>query len=889
MSTNDNPQMNSLFSEEELQKTDPLMMQADKLEPVICLGKTFESDDARRKYFRDELRKKLPELKQIEGFPIGEDEDIIKLSDPPYYTACPNPWLNDFIAEWEEEKKQLTEEGKRSDDFEVKEPYAADVSEGKNNPIYNAHSYHTKVPHPAIMRYILHYTQPGDIIFDGFCGTGMTTVAANMCNSSVAVGELNQANTSVGTRHSICSDLSPIASLIAAGYNTKFNSKQFEYKANEILDKVEKELGWMYETEVDGEKYNITSTVWSTELICPHCGNKETVWNLAVDEKDKRIRNTYICPNCSATKTKREMSIAMETRFDTLINNTINIATSVPVRISYRLNDSQSIKTKQVEIYDIDLLRKIDDYNISIEKVATQRMPMGDESRRNDKFGITHTHQFYTKRSFIILSRIYDFVKENPFLLAWFTSCLTSTTKMNRFRFSGTGINSGTLYIPSLSLEFTPFETLRRKISAFVSTYYEGKQNGVISISSAISLLNIASDSIDYMFIDPPFGANLAYSELNSIWETWMRVKTNTKTEAIVNRTQEKDLFAYQSLMNASLKEFYRILKPGKWLTMEFSNTSASVWNSIQNALQGVGFVVANVSALDKKQGSFKAVTTTTAVKQDLVITCFKPSVSITKQFESHANTHANVWDFTTELLLHLPIHTTHEYKTAVVVERSPKILYDKLIAYYVQHGYPVPLDAHDFQEGLRERYKEIDGMFFTYEQAAEYLEKKKSAPEMAPMGLIVSDEANGIQWLKNQLMKPQTYQEIQPEWMQAIGIGTVRKNDIIPELKQLLEENFIEESDGKWRLPNIQDDKDLEALRTKTLLREFKIYVEAADKPKARIKEARVEALRAGFKQCYVDKDFETIVKVGNKIPENLRDEDEVLLQFYDIALNKM
>lgn len=46
-----------------------------------------------------------------------------------------------------------------------------------------AHAYHTKVPHPAIMRYILHYTQPGDIVFDGFCGTGMTGVAAQLCGS----------------------------------------------------------------------------------------------------------------------------------------------------------------------------------------------------------------------------------------------------------------------------------------------------------------------------------------------------------------------------------------------------------------------------------------------------------------------------------------------------------------------------------------------------------------------------------------------------------------------------------------------------------------------------------------------------------------------------------
>lgn len=71
--------------------------------PVTCLGMTFENDEARRAHFTEELRKKLqdPEFRKIEGFPIGSDEDILNLSDPPYYTACPNPWIADyFIAEW---------------------------------------------------------------------------------------------------------------------------------------------------------------------------------------------------------------------------------------------------------------------------------------------------------------------------------------------------------------------------------------------------------------------------------------------------------------------------------------------------------------------------------------------------------------------------------------------------------------------------------------------------------------------------------------------------------------------------------------------------------------------------------------------------------------------
>lgn len=67
--------------------------------PVECLGMTFDNDEKRREYFTGLLREKLkdPEFRKIEGFPIGEDEDILNLSDPPYYTACPNPFIGQFV------------------------------------------------------------------------------------------------------------------------------------------------------------------------------------------------------------------------------------------------------------------------------------------------------------------------------------------------------------------------------------------------------------------------------------------------------------------------------------------------------------------------------------------------------------------------------------------------------------------------------------------------------------------------------------------------------------------------------------------------------------------------------------------------------------------------
>lgn len=116
--------------------------------PVTVLGITFSNDEERRAYFREQLRAKLPELRNIEGFPIGSDDDIVNLSDPPYYTACPNPWLNDFIAEWEQEKLQLEAEGKRHANVVVNEPYAHPVRKKKEQ----CNIYRSFLPHKSTTR-----------------------------------------------------------------------------------------------------------------------------------------------------------------------------------------------------------------------------------------------------------------------------------------------------------------------------------------------------------------------------------------------------------------------------------------------------------------------------------------------------------------------------------------------------------------------------------------------------------------------------------------------------------------------------------------------------------------------------------------------------------------
>jgi DNA modification methylase len=861
--------------------------------PVFCLGKTFHSEEERRAYFRNELRIKLPELKTIEGFPIGEDEDIINLSDPPYYTACPNPWLNDFIAEWEMEKENIKG---RKKDFHVDEPYASDVSEGKNNPIYNAHTYHTKVPHPAIMRYILHYTQPGDIILDGFAGTGMTGVAGQICGTPDSVFKYkletefkSQFNKSVfwGTRNVICSDLSPVATLIAANYNSVIDPDLIERELTEIIDKVLNTFKWCYETKhhVNGKVGEINYMVWSEVFSCPNCNSEVIFYERAVNS-DGTVNEEFNCSKCNSTLTKRISGKLKETVYDFELNKTVSINKFIPVLINYSIGGK--IFEKKPDEDDLNVIAKINSIDI-IKWLPKIKIFEGDKTGEPIRMGITHVNQLFFKRTLLLLSEIKSYCQTKQHHL-WFNSQLVNISKLNRYRpgvsFPYNPLN-GTYYIASQLSEANVFTAYKNKVKKLVKAYSLLNSNNPISTNSATEL-PIRNESVDYIFTDPPFGANIMYSELNLLAESWIKVLTNNKDEAIENKTQKKSTLSYQDLMTKCFKEYHRILKPGKWMTVEFSNTSAAVWNSIQTALQREGFIIANVAALDKQQGSFNAVTNTTSVKQDLIISCYKPSIEFESKFKMLQGDMA-IWDFITEHLHHLPVHIKKDNSTTAIIERSPKILFDRLITFYLMRGLPVPIDARDFQEGLKQRFIERDGMYFTAEQAAEYDEKKAKTPIFVQLSLIVTNESDAIEWLKERLRKEaQKYQDIMPDF--RIATQSLRKGDTLPELQDILNESFIQETDGNWRTPDPNEAKDREALRTKVLLKEFTGYVTAINQPKAKkLKEVRVEALRAGFKNSWEQKDFKTIITLGDKIPQNILLEDEQLLMYYDIAKDRI
>lgn len=924
--------------------SDLFQSHAAKSGPVECLGQTFPTDEARREYYLKLLAEKLkdPAFRKVEGFPIGSDEDILALSDPPYYTACPNPFIEEFVRRC----------GKSYDSSVSysKEPFAADVSEGKNDPIYNAHSYHTKVPHKAIMRYILHYTQPSDVVFDGFCGTGMTGVAAQLCGDRSVVTSLGyrveadgtilqprqedgkttwKAFSKIGARHAVLNDLSTAATFIAYNYNTQVDSLDFDAQAKRVLGGVEKNLGWMYETKhTDGvAKGRINYTVWSDVFTCPECAGEVVFWDAAVDQVGKQILDEFKCPHCSAQITKRSLDRAWTTLFDESIKQTVRQAKQVPVLINYSVGKSRFEKTP--DEFDLQLVEMIASKPVG-DWHPSERMMEGGESRRNDPIGMTHVHHFFTQRNLHIISRLMRQVTDeaaSPLLKLALLDCFSVLTRMSRFRAPAwfdkstgpmKGWTAGTLYVPSLQGEQNVFNAFAEKVEMIRRAYNAALKNQCVTTGHNASI-TMPANSADYVFFDPPFGANINYSELNFLWESWLKVITNNKPEAIENKAHKKSLDDYRHLMTACFAEAYRILKPGRWMTIEFSNTQASVWNAIQIALQEAGFVVANVSALDKKQGSFKAVTTTTAVKQDLVISAYKPNGGLEDRFAKAGGSEDSVWDFVRTHLSYLPTVKVKAGDLEFIAERDPRIIFDRMVAWFVRHNFPVPMSTREFQAGLTQRFADRDGMVFLAEQVAEYDRKRAQVAQAPQMEMFVSDERSAIDWLTDFLKRrPSTYQEVHTDFISQLGAGW-KKHESKPELAALLEDNFIQydgtgevpsqihsylstnhkdlrgleknspslvaKAKDRWYVPDPNKAQDLEKKREKALLKEFDHYRAFTGR---RLKEFRLEALRAGFRAAWGNKEYQTIIDIAKKVPDEALQEDEKLLTLYDLALTR-
>jgi len=458
----------------------------------------------------------------------------------------------------------------------------------RNTAFYNAHSYHTKVPPEAIMPFVDHYSRPGDVILDPFCGSGMTGVAALLSN-----------------RKAILSDLSVAATHLAFNHTRPCDPEQLVAAFDALASELQDEFRQLYACESGDSPGYVYYTLWSRDAVCQHCEHPFPLWD-CIDRKTGRMPSTLTCPRCKRTMRKHSL------RYDG----------NRPVLLNYK--DAQGNRRERpptvresAQLQHQQVPEELWFPHVEVE----QSREMYIRSALHLQ-GIRTVADFYTPRNLHALSRLWERIQDvsevriRSALAFAFTNTAWHGTRMRRFNArGGQRPLTGTLYIPQLSSEVNVLEVMRNKVRQLRS-YYQGlgERKGplpAIQLGSATKLSAIPDNSIDYVFTDPPFGSNIFYADCNLIWESWLGGLTRMEEEAVVNRSRDvsrggKTIADYEVLMRQSLEEINRVLKPGAWATLVFHNTNPDVWRALQNAAEGAGFRIDEATSLNRRQQSHK-------------------------------------------------------------------------------------------------------------------------------------------------------------------------------------------------------------------------------------------------------------------------------------------
>jgi DNA modification methylase len=696
------------------------------------------------------------------------------------HTFGPNPTIGAFIAKY-------------GRPYDPQEPYersafATPVKAGKNTAIYNAHSYHTKVPPQGIEPYIEHYTRPGDIVLDPFCGSGMTGVAA------LKLG-----------RRVILNDLSPAATHIAYNYCSPVDVAALKREFERIEEAVKEEFDWLYGTTCDrcGGPATIQYTIWSDVFECAECATELILWNLAFDPETDTLAETFQCPSCGREWRKAQLRrLRVE-----------------PVRTCYECQGKCKPRRQERAIREAELMLLADIDRRAIPYwYPTAPLDPGSEMYLRGALhlrGLESVDQLYTKRSLWAMARLWHEIAQTgdvtirARLQASFTASCLLVSRMRRYRAGGFGGNimSGVIYLPSLNLDASVRRVWHAKFDDILKAAQElqafvGPAQAILLTGSATDLHLVSDNCADYVFTDPPFGSNLFYADLNFLWEAWLGQFTDSAKEAVVNRSKKdgKSLANYTELMSESFREMHRVLKPGRWASVVFHNSDDRVWKAIQGAAEAAGFDLVNAMVFDKEQRSFKGIRGEKGLEG---VTNFDIVLNLHKRGEAQPAAQPEAQERIEELIVaavqkHLSDGPAPDYRTG-------QYLHSLAIRTLLNERISVELTWAQLEVILEREFRHVNCHW--------YLPKEAVAP--SGHGFLVRSDAAAVAWLEHMLAaNPQTEADLIPQWQIAtLGAGS----KINSPLEALLRDNFWpEDATGAWTVPTAAQREILRRRRAK-------------------------------------------------------------------------
>jgi len=422
----------------------------------------------------------------------------------------------------------------------------------------------------------------------------------------------------------------------------------------------------------------------------------------------------------------------------------------------------------------------------------------------------------------------------HPFV---FSSILLNTSMMYQYRVNlKGGTAKGTYYLPPSTQNMNVWRSYEDKFNGIITGLKQlsiDQSDIVISTESATNLSKIHSSSVDHIFTDPPYSWKVQFGELNFLWEAWLAFDTNWHDEEIiVNEVRSKGEADWAKMMLKSMGECYRVLKPGRWLSL-YHDTSEGTWALVQDIMAEVGFLIDKSEEalfIDTGQKAWKQIVADKVSKRDLVINFRKPKPreliadnTITGN-EDEPTFNEKVCSIISEYLESHPGATKDR-------------IYDEVVSRMVRSG---SMEAHNFDELLCQVADEVKqpvmkdlfrpedpNLFGTHEVSRWYLQETESDKADAAESAKEDAAANKIATFMEKYLEKNPHQEgVHYSDLFEYYVYTL-KDKPRRSLAEWLLDYFYKTESGTYRLPASEEEEQLKAEgRAKGINRRIRRYV---------------------------------------------------------------
>lgn len=448
--------------------------------------------------------------------------------------------------------------------------------------MYAMHKYWSKKPHNVVARYIRQFSQPGDIVLDTFCGSGITVVESVKSR-----------------RRAIGVDINPSAVAATRMALEHIDIPTLQTSFERLREAVSAAIDTLYQTD------------------CPRCGNPAAIATHTIWEQQQPREIWVSCSACACSRTiktpterdgQAALFPALPPRWypQTYLweNGRINARTGMTIADLFtpRALSALSLLLQHIREIDGQDIRAVLEFCFSAALAQTSKMVFVIR-RRGKTRGVARSNKAEVG-SWVIG---YWLPPEHFEIHVW--RCFE-----NRFKRILKGKREVNTVIPTALPVCTSYAELHQAQAGYW-----------VACGSATNLA-IADATVDYIFTDPPHGNRIPYLELSLMWNAWLGQTCDWEQEIVISESRErhKDIDDYQVRLRQAFQEFWRVLKSGRYCSVAFNSLDDATWLVVLNTCLAVGFAVVDVQPLAYSARSVVQDNRRNALKTDFVITCQK-------------------------------------------------------------------------------------------------------------------------------------------------------------------------------------------------------------------------------------------------------------------------